>query len=202
MPKYKKMSLKIGITGGIGSGKSTVLKMFLELGGEAYYADNRAKELINTSAEIKQKIISIFGNKSYQDDIYQASWIASIVFKNKFLLHKLNNIVHPAVWKDFHEFCNSLPNQIIFYEAALIFENQNQHLFDKTILISAPIKIKIERIKKRDSISDTQIEARMSNQFSDEKKRPLADFEIINDDLAETKKQVLEIYQEILDIRL
>lgn len=195
------MSLKIGITGGIGSGKSTVLKMFLELGGEAYYADKRAKELINTSAEIKQKIISIFGNKSYQDDIYQASWIASIVFKNKFLLHKLNNIVHPAVWQDFDAFCKENPDKIIFYEAALIFENNNQHLFDKTILVTAPIHTKIKRIKKRDSISDTQIEARMSNQFSDEKKRPLADYEIVNTDLESTRKQVLEIFQEILDIR-
>jgi dephospho-CoA kinase len=195
------MSLKIGITGGIGSGKSTILKMFLELGGVAYYADMRAKELINTSPEIKQQIISIFGKKAYQDEIYQASWMASIVFKNRFLLHKLNNIVHPAVWKDFHEFCNSHPNQIIFYEAALIFENQNHHLFDKTILVSAPINIKIERIKERDNISETQIHARMSNQLSDEEKRPLADFEIINTDLESTRKQVLDIYKEIRDDR-
>jgi dephospho-CoA kinase len=195
------MSLKIGITGGIGSGKSTILKIFLELGGVAYYADMRAKELINTSPEIKQQIISIFGKKAYQDEIYQASWMASIVFKNRFLLHKLNNIVHPAVWKDFHEFCNSHPNQIIFYEAALIFENQNHHLFDKTILVSAPINIKTERIKERDNISETQIHARMSNQLSDEEKRPLADFEIINTDLESTRKQVLDIYKEIRDDR-
>lgn len=193
------MSFKIGITGGIGSGKSTVLNLFVALGGIPYFADKRAKWLIENNLTIRQNIINLFGEKSYQNNQYNSAWIASIVFKNKYLLQCLNQIVHPAVWQDFDAFCKENPDKIIFYEAALIFENNNQHLFDKTILVTAPIHTKIERIKKRDSISETQIHARMSNQFSDEKKRPLADFEIINDDLAETKKKVLEIYQEILD---
>ncbi len=193
------MSIKIGITGGIGSGKSMVLNLFVELGGIPYFADKRAKELIENNLTIRQSIINLLGEKSYQNNQYNAAWIASIVFKNKYLLQCLNQIVHPAVWLDFDTFCKENPEKIIFYEAALIFENNNQHLFDKTILVTAPNQTKIERIKKRDSITDIQIVARMSNQYSDEQKRPLADFEIINDDLAETKKQVLDIYQEILD---
>lgn len=192
------MSIKIGITGGIGSGKSTVLNLFTELGGIPYFADKRAKWLIENDVTIRKKIIEIFGEKSYQNNQYNSAYIASIVFKNKYLLQCLNQIVHPAVWRDFDAFCKENPDKIIFYEAALIFENKNQHLFDKTILVTAPILIKIERIQKRDSISESQILARMSNQLSDDKKRTLADFEIVNDNLAETKKRVLEIYQEIL----
>jgi dephospho-CoA kinase len=196
------MSIKIGITGGIGSGKSMVLNLFVELGGIPYFADKRAKELIENNLTIRQSIINLLGEKSYQNNQYNSAWIASIVFKNKYLLQRLNQIVHPAVWLDFDAFCKENPEKIIFYEAALIFENNNQFLFDKTILVTAPNQTKIERIKKRDSISDIQISARMSNQYSDEQKRPLADFEIINNDLDETKKQVLDIYQEILDNKL
>lgn len=193
--------MKIGITGGIGSGKSTVLQQFVELGGIPYLADERAKWLIENEPILIEKIKHIFGNKAYVNQQYNRKWIASIVFKNKFLLGQLNDIVHPAVWKDFDTFCNANPNKIIFYEAALIFENKNQSLFDKTILISAPMAIKMERIKKRDLAPEAQILARMSNQLSDEEKRPLADFEILNIELESTRKQVLEIYEKILDNR-
>jgi dephospho-CoA kinase len=193
--------MKIGITGGIGSGKSTVLNLFVELGGIPYFADKRAKWLIENNLTIRQNIINLFGEKSYQNNKYNSPWIASIVFKNKYLLQCLNHIVHPAVWQDFDAFCMENPEKIIFYEAALIFENNNQHLFDKTILVTAPIQTKKERIKKRDSISETQIQARMTNQLSDEEKRPLADYEIVNTELESTRKQVLEIYEKIIALR-
>lgn len=183
----------VGLTGGIGSGKTTVVSMFRELGVPTYIADEAGKELMNTSAAIRAKIIALLGGKSYQGTQPNRSFIASKVFSDKNLLKQLNSIIHPAVANHFKNWLVSQNVPYIIYEAAILFENGNYDQFDFTILVTAPKEIRIKRVLERDSSSRQEIESRMDNQWPDERKRKLASFVIKNMDLAATKAQVLHL---------
>jgi dephospho-CoA kinase len=168
----------IGLTGGIGSGKTTVAKMFKELGVPVYNSDLRAKKLMNNSKEIKTAVINLLGKDSYELDSLNKKYIADKVFNNKELLQKLNAIVHPAVKNDFMAWVKRKKTPYVIQEAAILFENNSYTNFDKIILVKAPKEVRLERIMARDNGSKEEILARMENQWDDSKKIPLSDYVI------------------------
>lgn len=185
----------IGLTGGIGSGKTIVSQLFKTLGCVIYNSDNRAKDLYFNS-EVKQQVISLLGQEAYTNDgELNKVFIAQAVFSDEAKLKQLNGIIHPAVKKDFDLFVNSYPAEtLIIKESALLFEENLYLKCDVTILITAPIELKVARIVKRNALSKTEIEKRMHTQWADEQKIPLADFVIVNDEKQALVPQVIAIF--------
>ncbi len=190
----------IGLTGGIGSGKTTVAKMFKDLGVPVYNSDDRAKEMMNTSTELIKRIKSLIGEEAYVNNSLNREYIAARVFKDRDLLNSLNEIVHPAVISDFKEWASNVDSEYVIQEAAILFENGSYDKFDKMILVTAPKKARFERIMQRDYISEDLILERMNNQWEDEKKIPLADFVIENIELENTESEVGKIHQKLLEL--
>lgn len=188
----------VGLTGGIGSGKTTVARFFEKLDIPVYIADEAGKRLMNSSDEIRVKIIDLFGEAAYEGSVPQRKYIASKVFNDSELLSRLNQIIHPAVEADFKNWLTEQSSEYVIYEAAILFETGGYKKCDFSILVKAPQKLRIERLQKRDNSSKEEIKQRMNNQWSDEKKSELADFIINNEDLTQTKLQVEHIHSEIL----
>lgn len=188
----------IGLTGGIGSGKSTVARMFQELGVPVYIADDEAKKLMNEDKEVRKKIIKLFGDEAYNGSGLNRKFIASKVFDDKELLEKLNSVVHPAVAKHFEKWKVQQKAPYVIYEAAILFEKGGYKKCDYNILVTAPVNLRIERILRRDKVTVEEIQARMNNQWPDEKKEKMADVVLRNIDLSETKKDVLQIHKTFL----
>ncbi|MDF4202784.1 dephospho-CoA kinase [Maribacter sp. SA7] len=188
----------IGLTGGIGSGKSTVAGMFNELGVPVYDSDQRAKYLMNNSELIHKQLVELLGEEAYVDGRLNRSFIASKVFKDKELLQKLNGIVHPVVRQDFVDWTKEQDSPYVIQETALLFENRAQELYDKVILVTAPKEVRIARVLHRDESTREQVEARMSNQLDDETKLKLTNIVIENIDLDRTREKVLKVHASIL----
>ncbi|HEY9184310.1 MAG TPA: dephospho-CoA kinase [Salegentibacter sp.] len=191
----------VGLTGGIGSGKTTVANFFRELGIPVYIADEAGKRLMLSSKEIKDAVQELFGEKAYSGNEPDRKYIASRVFKDSGKLEALNKIIHPAVAADFQSWLTRQKAPYIIYEAAILFESGGDEKCDYTILVTAPHDEKIKRLRFRDNTEIEEIEARMDNQWSDEKKLELADFRIQNTDLALTKSQVEELNEILLKSR-
>ncbi|PIB39033.1 dephospho-CoA kinase [Maribacter sp. 4G9] len=189
----------IGLTGGIGSGKTTVARMFEKLGVPVYNSDVEAKKLMHSSKTMKRKLIDLFGELAYLDGKLNRSYIAKSVFKNTNLLKKLNGIVHPAVRKHFKKWCKAQDYPYVIQETALLFENNAQEFYDKVVLVTAPMEYRIDRILNRDQSTREDIVARMRNQLDDAEKLPLADFVIENIDLKKTNEKVVEVHRVLLD---
>jgi dephospho-CoA kinase len=181
--------MKIGVTGGIGSGKSLLVSELERLGAVVYHADKKAKELVYLP-EVKESIIKLFGEKAFENDTYNTKYIASIVFEDAIKLQALNSIIHPAVFKDLNRFCHQNEGKAIVYESALMMETGHTHLFDKVILVTAPLSLRIERVMSRDGVDRNAVLKRIEKQWSDEKKRDLADIIIENIDKEETLNKV------------
>ena len=188
----------VGLTGGIGSGKSTIAAMFQELGVPVYNSDERAKHLMNTSKKIRKRLIELLGEKAYLDDKLNRVYIAKKVFNDADLLENLNQIVHPVVRKDFVKWTKKQNAPYVIQETALLFENNAQELYDSVILITAPKELRIERVLARDEFTKEQVIARMNNQLDDETKLKLTNFVIENIELESTALKVLEIHEAIL----
>lgn len=188
--------LKIGLTGNMGSGKTTVSKIFELLGVPVFYADDAAKNVMVTDPVLVGEIKLAFGGLSYFDDgTLNRKHIADIVFNNSGELKKLNNVVHPAVFRAFDLWlknCNDAP--YVIKEAALLFESDSYKLCDHTIMVQAPLETRIMRVMQRDGLTCEQVERRNSNQFSEEKKTQLADYIIVNDDNQLVIPRVLELH--------
>ncbi len=187
----------VGLTGGIGSGKSTVAKMFNKLGVPVYIADEEAKKLMNTDDQVKNQIVELLGENSYVNGKLNRAYIADIVFNDKSKLERLNGIVHPAVGKHFNRWKDEQAGNYVIKEAAIFFENEAYKQCDYTILVLAPLEIRIERVLKRDEITREQALSRANNQWEDSRKIPLADFIIHNINLKETENQVSIIHSKI-----
>ena len=185
----------IGLTGGIGSGKSTVLALFKALGAVAYVADIEAKKLMNSDAALRNEIIKLFGEKAYENGELNRSYISSIVFNNEEKLNALNALVHPKVREDFQHFIKTQKADFVIYEAAILFESGSNQFCDYIITVIADFNHKIERIMKRDGVSEAQVLERMKNQSADDFKVKKSDFVIRNNHLDDTKKQVLTIFE-------
>ncbi|MDT0555153.1 dephospho-CoA kinase [Patiriisocius hiemis] len=189
----------VGLTGGIGSGKTTVSKMFSTLGVPVYIADIEAKKLTNTSKVIRKKITTVFGEDSYINDVLDSKYIANIVFNDSEKLEKLNNIIHPKVAKHFKKWCLKQESVYCIKEAAILFENGGYKSCDATILVTAPEHIRIERVMQRDGVTKEEVKARMKNQWSDTKKRSLTRLVIENIDLEKTQENVLKMHEKFLE---
>ena len=188
----------IGITGGIGSGKSKVAGYFSELGIPCYTADDRAKYLMNTDAALKESIVHHFGSECYMDNTLNRSYIADIIFKDKTALAKLNALVHPVVGQDFLNWVEKQNTPYVIKEAAILFESGGAKSCDSIILVTAPKKIRIERVLARDNTTVEAIKDRMSKQWSDSQKTPLADYHIENIVWEETVLKIDAIYEKLM----
>ncbi|MFK7812490.1 MAG: dephospho-CoA kinase [Maribacter sp.] len=189
----------VGLTGGIGSGKTTVASFFKELGVPIYNSDKEARKLMRTSKKVKKAIIELLGENAYKGKRLNKTHISNQIFNNKKLLQKLNSIVHPAVRKHFMKWKKKQDAAYVIQETALIFENNSQDFYDKIILVVAPKQQRILRVSARDGISDGQVENRLKNQLEDDQKIPLAHYVIDNTELSKTKKQVEELNIALLE---
>lgn len=192
--------IRVGITGGIGSGKTTICQIFETMNIPIYYSDDRAKYLMNHNASVKTKICSVFGESAYNENGLDRAYLANIVFKDKKKLEKLNSIVHPAVHKDVHEWSRKHKTAYCLQEAALLFENGSHKQLDYLITVTAPLEVRISRVLQRDNTTKEQILARVNNQWTDEQRVPLSDFVINNDGRQALVPQIWKIHQQLLDI--
>ena len=191
------MTLKVGITGGIGSGKTTVCKVIEALGYPVYYADVEARKIIETDSDVTLAISNLFGNDIYSSGKLDRQRLASLVFNNKELLAKLNGIVHPAVARHFQVWANRSNATIIFKEAAILFESGLNKLLDKTILVVAPEQVRLQRVIDRDNISVDNVKSRMANQATQDELVKLADYLINNDGKELVLPQLLGIIENL-----
>jgi dephospho-CoA kinase len=189
----------IGLTGGIGSGKSTVADMFSNLGVPVYNSDEEAKKIMVSSEEVKKGIIELFGRTAYLGNKLNKSFISDQVFQNKDLLKKLNAIVHPAVRNHFLSWMKGQDAPYVIQEAAIIFENGKESVYDAIILVVAQQSTRLKRVMTRDKTSKSQVMMRMDNQWPDARKIPLSDFVIENKARSKTLKKVQEIHLALLD---
>tara|TARA_R110002051_G_scaffold192723_1_gene261267 strand:+ start:16820 stop:17401 length:582 start_codon:yes stop_codon:yes gene_type:complete len=189
----------VGLTGGIGSGKSTVAELFEALGVPVYNSDKEAKKLM-TRKEIRNQISALFGEKAYLKGELNRQFIATKVFNNAILLEELNAIVHPAVKKHFIVWKNKQKYPYVIQETAILFENGLEGRFDTVILVTAPEEVRINRVTNRDKVTVEEVQARIANQWSDEEKSKRSDFIINNIDLTETTKKVHEIHIQLLKL--
>lgn len=190
----------VGLTGGIGSGKTTVAQFFTALGIPVYNSDTEAKKLMETSHKVKNAIKRLLGEEAYQGQSLNKTYISQQVFKDRPLLDKLNGIVHPAVRTDFLAWAEQQNAPYVIQEAALIFEIGSEDFYDMIILVTAPETIRIDRIMERDPDSTSEnIKARMRNQWSDSQKTDASDYIIENLDLEKTESQVLKVHRALLD---
>ncbi|MCS4223955.1 dephospho-CoA kinase [Sphingobacterium sp. BIGb0165] len=192
------MGLKIGITGGIGSGKTFICRLFEALGIPVYNADEEAKRLMNTDIRIKEKLIAQFGEATYKDGLLDRAFLANMVFSDKDKLELLNSIVHPIVIQEAKDWAERQTTRYSLKEAALLFESGSYKELDYTILVTAPMDIRIQRVIERDGATEQQVQERINKQLSDEEKRQLADFVIVNDGITPLLPQVWTLHQKFL----
>lgn len=190
--------LQIGLTGGIGSGKSTVAKVFETLGVPVYYADEAGKRLMNEDAVLKEQIINHFGAGSYADGKLNRAYLASVVFNDKQKLELLNSLVHPATIKDAKEWMLKQSAPYSIKEAALIFESGSGTGLNYVVGVYAPQALRIKRTMDRDQVTREEVVKRMQNQIDEEMKMKLCDFIIYNDEQQLVIPQVLKLHQHFL----
>lgn len=188
---------KIGLTGGIGSGKSTIAEIFKILNVPVYNSDERAKVLMNENPHLVEDITKIFGSDIYQNGVLNRPELGAIVFKNPALLKQLNAAVHPAVGKDFNEWCALQNTHYIIKEAAIIFETGIEKTLDGVIAVTAPEALRLKRVLQRPGMTETLIKERMKNQLPSEVLENKANWIIKNDESELVIQQVLKIHEEL-----
>lgn len=175
------MAFKVGITGGIGSGKSMICQLLEEKGFPIFYSDDESKKLVQTHPEIKKELIALLGQNVYVNNQLNKTFLAAQLFNDDHIREKVNQIIHPVVRKTFATWAENQTSPIVFNEAAILIETGTYKTLDFTVLVVAPKEVKIQRVMERDGVSEAEVEARMNKQWSDEQKIPLADFIIHND---------------------
>lgn len=195
------MTLKIGITGGIGSGKSTVAKVFEVLGIPVYYADEAARRVMNEDEEVRKQIIQHFGDSSYKNNQLDRAYIGSQVFNDKKKLELMNSLVHPATIRDSENWMQRQTTPYAIKEAAIIFESGTQDQYDYIIGVTAPVSLRILRAMKRDGSTREQVLARMEKQIQEVIKMRLCDFVIYNDEQQAIIPQVIQLHERLLQMK-
>ena len=189
----------VGLTGGIGSGKTTVAEMFSALGISVYNSDIEAKKLTNSSETIRQQLISLLGAETYnKEGTLDRKFMAGKIFNDEELLRKVNAIIHPKVAEHFKKWVSQQNSAYVIKEAAILFESGSDAQCDLVILVTASREERIRRVMDRDQVSQKEVEARMKNQWSDSKKMKLANFVIQNNNLSETQKQVESLHSHLI----
>ena len=184
---------KIAICGGIGSGKSTVCQMFAERGVAIYDSDSRAKSLMNESEALREALMAEFGAECYEGGELNRPYLAQRVFASAEQLEKLNSIVHPAVKDDFLRWAEEQSGDYVILESAILYESGFDALVDKVVAVLAPLPLRVERAMNRDGASREQIELRIKAQMSDDELMARADFAIVNFQLEDVEKDVVEL---------
>ena len=188
----------VGLTGGIGSGKSTVLNQFENLGINTYCADKAAKKLINSDKDLIKSIKNLFGDNVYKNNILDTVMLSKIVFEDPHKLKSLNSIIHPAVAKDFESFIKTKNGDYIVKEVAIIFETNTEDNYNKIILIRAPLEERIKRVILRDNLSREDVIKRVNNQIDDSTIIDNCDYVIENINLKDLKEKVLNIHKDLI----
>ena len=194
--------LKIGLTGGIGSGKSTVAKIFEQLGIPVYYADSAAKRIMNADPILMAELVNSFGSEVYVDGELNRAHLSGIVFNDKKKLDLLNSIVHPATIRDSESWMSSQKAPYAIKEAALIFESGSQDQLDYVIGVSAPESLRIQRAMQRDGLTREAVKERIQNQLSESIKMRLCHFVIRNDEQQLVIPQVIELDRKLRQMAL
>lgn len=190
--------LTVGLTGGIGSGKSLIAKIFIQLGIPVFNADAEAGIILDEDLQVRTQLLEWLGPDAYMMGKPNRQKIAGIIFNDPEALSRINELIHPKVRARFIRWCGNMHNNsYIIHEAAILFESGFNKLLDTTILVTAPEIIRIERVKRRDNISEESIRHRMQNQWSDEQKSLLAGYIIINDETTPLLPKVLEIHNKL-----
>ena len=190
--------LKVGLTGGMGSGKSTAAMEFEKLGVPVFFADDASKKILEEDIDVQKDLKNLLGDEIYVNGSLNRPYMASIVFNDEVLLSKVNGIIHPKVNQAFKKWCAKQTSSYVLKEAAILFEIGSYLQMDKNILITAPREERIERVIKRSGWTKKEIEARMSKQWSDELKIPLADFVIENLDIRNLVLQIKEVHESLI----
>ena len=189
---------KIGITGGIGSGKTYVASVFQSLGIPIFNADIQAKKLMTSSRKLIKLVKEEFGNDIYKDSDLNKEKLASIVFSDSDKLQKLNSLVHPIVKEEFNNWYKKQTSPYVIKEAAILFESNSHIGLDAVICVSAPLELRIERLLNRDDCSEKEIKKRIENQISQEEKQKLSDYIIVNDEKELLLPKIIKIHKELL----
>lgn len=190
--------MKIGLTGGMGSGKSTAAKIFEALSVPVFYADDESKNILENNPSVKEKLSSRFGPELFPGGKLDRAFLASQIFNNKEALAFVNSVMHPAVADRFLNWCDEQSAPYCLKEAAILFEIGSYKQLDKTILVVADKEIRIERVMKRNGWSREEVLARMKNQWEDSEKEPLADFVIYNSEKEMLTPQILKIHENLI----
>lgn len=185
----------IGLTGGIGSGKTTVARMFQAYGVPVYIADDEAKNLMHSSSIIRTELQELLGAEVYKEGELDRAYMADKIFNNETLLKRVNKIVHPRVEEHFQAWKKEQAGPYCIKEAAILFENGGYKRCDKTILVVASEEERVARVMKRDGVEREKVIERMKNQWSDTEKIPLADYIIKNEELSQTKEEVKNLHR-------
>lgn len=190
--------LRIGITGGIGSGKSTVAQIFNVLGIPVYSSDDAAKRLMNEDKELKNNIVKSFGKESYSNGKLNRKYLAEQAFRDRTKIELLNSLVHPATIKDAIGWMEKQTAPYVIKEAALIFESGSDKFLDAVIGVKSPLSLRIERTMKRNNVTANEIEARIKLQMDEDEKMALCDYIIVNDERQMLIPQVLLLHEKFL----
>ncbi len=194
--------IRVAVTGGIGSGKSVVCEVFDKIGIAVFNADYWAKHIMNNNTDVVKQLKKLLGNDVYrQNGMLDRKKMAEIIFSDTFMLEKVNSIVHPVVRNEFQSWSTKQTSAYVIQEAAIIFENKQASTFDKIILVTAPEKIRINRVTKRDRLKANDVQKRINNQLSDEIKKKKSDYIIINDNIQLIVPQILKIDKQIREWR-
>lgn len=187
----------VGITGGIGSGKSVVAKILQVMGYPVYSSDQRAKDLMHEDHSIVEGLKQLFGDAAYIDGSLNRAYIAEQIFRDESKRVAMNNLVHPAVRKDFKDWVEAQQSEMVFQESALLFETGNYRSFDAVFLVGASEAIRMQRVKERDGLTDEQVVSRFKAQMPESEKRKLTGLVIENDGTAFLVPQILQLIRQI-----
>ena len=191
--------IKVAITGGIGTGKTTISNMFSDKGVPVFNSDEIAKEIMSTNSLLKNEIVTAFGDKVYDKNKLNKEYLSDVIFNNETLLKKINSIVHPYVADEFNSWIEEQDSKYIIYESAIIFENQAEDFFDKIICVTASEEDVISRVMKRSNFSVDKIKSIINKQLPNDAKIQKSDYVIENINISKVSDKVLEIHNDIMD---
>lgn len=193
------MIKKIGLTGGIGSGKTTIARIIEAMGYPVFYSDLEAKNIVNKDPEVRKELIDLVGTQVYNENELDRAYLAEKIFEDPQLREKVNQIIHPRVRSAFDRFAEQNKSiGLAFNEAAILFETGAYRSFDANVLITAPEELRIARVINRDKVSEEQVRDRMKAQWPDDRKKQLADFIILNDDQTPVLAQVEKMMDQLI----
>ena len=191
---------QVGITGGIGSGKTLVCRVFETLGIPVYYADREAKRLMNSHTVLKESIQNLLGREAYRNGELDRRYVGSRVFCDRELLEKLNGLVHPVVRENYRSWVKERSGAAyVVEEAAILIESGASRFLDMTVLVYAPMDLRIRRVMQRDGVNRDEVERRMMHQMNEEEKRILADEVIVNDDRKMLLPQIISLHNKLIN---